>query len=113
MCVCYLPPDGSTRLNDAEHFYMSLTEQVYQYQNEGNIYICGDLNSRCGESSDYIEGVDDVISRKIIDFSSNHHGDLLLSFLIDCNLHVCMLNGRTNGKNDFTHVSHRGKSVVD
>ena len=25
----------------------------------------------------------------------------------------CMLNGRTNGKNDFTHVSHRGKSVVD
>ena len=20
VCVCYLPPDGSTRLNDAEHF---------------------------------------------------------------------------------------------
>ena len=28
VCVCYLPPDGSTRLNDAEHFYMTLTEQV-------------------------------------------------------------------------------------
>ena len=90
---------------------MTLTEQVYQYQNEGNIYVCGDFNSRCGESSDYIEGVDDVIEREIIDYSSNHYGDLLLSFLIDCNL--CMLNGRTNGKNDFTHVSHRGKSVVD
>ena len=23
-----------------------------------------------------------------------------------------MLNGRGNGKNDFTHVSHRGRSVV-
>lgn len=24
-----------------------------------------------------------------------------------------MINGRANGKNDFTHVSHRGRSVVD
>ena len=49
VCVCYLPPDGSTRTNDAEEFYRILTEQVYQYQNIGNIHICGDFNSRCGE----------------------------------------------------------------
>ena len=54
-CVCYLPPEGSTRLNDAV-----LTDQVYQYQNIGKTYICGDFNSRCGEASDYIEEVDDV-----------------------------------------------------
>ena len=29
VCVCYVPPDGSTRLNDAEEFYTRLTEQVY------------------------------------------------------------------------------------
>ena len=112
VCVCYLPPDGKTRLNDAEQFYTTLTELVYQYQNEAsNIYICGDVNSRCGETADYIEGVDDVSEREVIDFSSNHYGDLLLSFLIDCNF--CMLNSRVNGKNDFTHVSHHGRSVVD
>ena len=111
VCVCYLPPDGSTRTNDAEEFYRILTEQVYQYQNIGNIHICGDFNSRCGEGSDYIEGVDDVIERDIIDSISNHYGDLLLNFLIDCNF--CMLNGRVKGKNEFTHVSHRGRSVVD
>ena len=88
-----------------------MTEQVYQYQNIGNIHICGDFNSRCGEGSDYIEGVDDVIERDIIDSISNHYGDLLLNFLIDCNF--CMLNGRVKGKNEFTHVSHRGRSVVD
>ena len=63
------------------------------------------------KGSDYIEGVDDVIERDIIDSISNHYGDLLLNFLIDCNF--CMLNGRVKGKNEFTHVSHRGRSVVD
>lgn len=111
MYVCYLPPDGSSRSNDAEEFYTILTEQVYQYQNIGKIYICGDVNSRCGEASDYIVGVDDVIERDIIDSILNHYGDLLLNFLIDCNF--CILNGRVTGKNDFTHVSHRGRSVVD
>ena len=111
VCVCYLPPDGSTRLNDAEQFYTRLTEQVYQYQNLGNVFICGDFNSRCGEASDYVEGVDDVRERDVIDVTSNHYGDLLLNFLVDCNF--CMINGRVKGKNDFTHVSHRGRSVVD
>ena len=111
ICVCYLPPDGSTRQNDAEEFYTILTEQVYQYQHIGKTYICGDFNSRCGEASDYIEGVDDVTERNVLDNISNHYGDLLLNFLIDCNF--CMLNGRTEGSNNFTHVSHRGRSVVD
>ena len=111
VCVCYLPPDVSTRLNDAEQFYTRLTDQVYQYQNLGNVFICGDFNSRCGEASDYVEGVDDVRERDVIDVTMNHYGDLLLNFLIDCNF--CMINGRVKGKNDFTHVSHRGRSVVD
>ena len=46
----------------------------------------------------------------VIDTTTNSYCDILLEFLIDCNL--CMLNGRL-GTHDFTHISTRGKSVVD
>lgn len=110
LCIAYLPPSDSVRNNDPEAFYCSLLEQVHAYQNEGRLFICGDLNSRVGDDSDYIEGVDQVRPRDILDFTSNANGDLLIDFLVDCGL--CMINGRL-GVNDFTHVSHRGKSVVD
>ena len=110
LCVAYLPPSDSVRNNDPEAFYCSLVEQVYAYQNEGRLFICGDLNSRVGDESDYIEGVDEVRPRDILDFTCNSNGDLLINFLVDCGL--CMLNGRI-GVNEYTHVSHRGKSVVD
>ncbi len=84
--------------------------QVYQYQNEGLIYICGDFNARVADDTDYIEGVDMIPPRTVIDDGSNKYGSLLIDFLVDCNM--CMINGR-NGTNEFTHVSHRGRSVVD
>ena len=110
VCVCYLPPSESTRLNDPELFYSTLLEQVYSYQNDGRIYICGVFNSRAGDASEFIEGVDDLTPRDVIDHTSNVNGDLLVEFLEDSGL--CLVNGRV-GHSDFTHVSHRGKSVVD
>ncbi|MES9883911.1 MAG: reverse transcriptase family protein, partial [Sedimenticola sp.] len=110
MCVCYLPPDGSTRTNDPEHFFDTIMSQVYQYQSEGLIHVCGDFNARVADDIDYIEGVDMVPHREVIDEGSNKYGSLLIDFLVDCNM--CMLNGRI-GTNGFTHVSHRGRSVVD
>ena len=110
LCVAYLPPSDSVRSNDPEAFYCSLLEQVYAYQNEGRLFLCGDFNSRVGDDGDYIEGVDDIIPCDIIDYTCNANGDLLINFLVDCGL--CMINGRV-GVNNFTHVSHRGKSVVD
>lgn len=110
VCVCYLPPKGSTRPNDPEKFYSDLTRQVYLYQNIGKFYIVGDFNSRCSDTSDYIEGVDEVTNREVIDYGSNANRDLLVDFLVDCNM--CMINGR-KGKQDFTCISKRGKSVVD
>ncbi|CAC5404135.1 unnamed protein product [Mytilus coruscus] len=110
-CVCYLQPEGSSRLNDGEKFYNDLLQQVYCYQNEGFVYIGGDVNSRCGSEQDYIQGVDDINDREIIDVINNKYGDLLIDFLTSCNL--CMLNGRADGNNDFTCVSKRGRSVVD
>ena len=63
-----------------------------------------DFNSRVGDDRDYIEEVDEVRPRSILDFTSNANGDLPNDFLID--------NGGI-GMNNYTHVSHRGKSVVD
>ena len=57
-------------------FYTDLTSQVYMYQNIGKFYIMGDLNSRCSDVSDYIEGVDDVPIRQVIDYGSNSNGEL-------------------------------------
>ncbi|CAC5381001.1 unnamed protein product [Mytilus coruscus] len=110
ICVCYLPPKGSTRTNVPEQFYSDLTRQVYMYQNLGKFYIVGDFNSRCSDTSDFIEGVDELPIRESIDQGSNANGDLLIDFLVDCN--ICMINDR-KGKQDFTCISKRGKSVVD
>ena len=54
-------------------------------------YICDDFNSKCGDASNYIEVVDDVRERDVIDFTSNHYGDLFLDCLIDCNF-VCEMD---------------------
>ena len=72
--------------------------------------MVGDLNSRRGEYSDYIEGVDDMIPREVIDFQNNCNGDALIDLLIECNM--CIVNGRV-GTQDYTNISSIGKSVVD
>ena len=68
------------------------------------------LNSRCGEYSDFIEGVDDMIPREVIDFQNSRNGDALIDLLIECNM--CIVNGRV-GTQDYTNISSIGKSVVD
>ncbi len=62
---------------------------------------------------DYLEGVDPVPEREVIDFKTNSYGGLLCEFLISTN--CCILNGRNTLVNDFTSVpkSARGAAVVD
>jgi exonuclease III len=111
VCVCYLPPEGSSRKMDVCDFYDELLSHVYLYQNDGPFYICGDFNSRVGKLVDFTEGVDDISERDVIDFTVNTYGELLIDFLVNTN--CCMLNGRQNACNDFTSVSNKGKAVVD
>ena len=112
LCVCYLPPEGSSRYVNVDDFFYTLLTKIYQYQGMGQYYICGDFNSRLGDLVDYIEGVDEVRPRDILDFSKNAHGQYFCNFLIDSN--CCVLNGRVDPqKNNFTSVSAKGKAVVD
>lgn len=110
-CVCYLPPENSSRHFDVNSFYDHLLTGVYQYQNIGSLYVCGDFNSRCGELDDFIVGVDHLPERDIIDFTTNRYGELFIDFLVNTNM--CMLNGRSKEGNDFTSISTNGASVVD
>ena len=60
---------------------------------------------------DYIEGVDEIIERAIVDYKKYHYGDLLIDFLINCN--CVMVKGRCAGNNDYTSISVNGTAVVD
>ena len=96
---------------DVTSFYDKLLLDVYSYQDEGLVFICGDFNSRTGDLDDFISGIDDVPTRNVIDFSTNAYGELFIDFLLNTNM--CMLNGRNCIKNDYTSVSTKGASVVD
>ena len=112
ICVAYLPPVGSGRHHEPELFFTRLLvlEKVHTYQNIGTMLLMGDWNARCGIGTDFIENVDDMYEREVIDETLNSSGQLLIDFLIDCNL--CMINGRI-GRNNFTSVSTKGRAVVD
>ena len=84
---------------------------IFRYQNDGLVFMCGDFNSRCGSLHNYISGVDVLPERNTVDFTINSYGELVIDFLINTNL--CILNGRNSVKNDFTSISVKGCSVVD
>ena len=48
ICVCYLPPHGSSRYVNANEFYDQLLTNIYEYQHFGQfiIHVCGYFNSR-------------------------------------------------------------------
>lgn len=99
VCDCYLPPINSSRQVDGQQFFDNLLSQIYEFQNHAKIYICGDFNSRCGDLKDFIEGVDMLPCRDVLDFKVNKYGHLMIDFLLSSNM--CMLNGRNSTKNDF------------
>ena len=68
ICASYLSPEGSSRQVDPHEYFDNLLSQIYVHQADGPFMICGDFNARCGAEADYIEGVDDICERDIIDF---------------------------------------------
>ena len=108
ICVCYLPPDGTRYINPHD-FYDSLIMQLQEYQQSfDTFFICGDFNGRTGNKPDFIEGVDPVTERLVIDQHINAYGEMLCDFLLGGN--CCILNGRNCISNDFTY---KNISVID
>jgi hypothetical protein len=107
-----LPPAYSSRGGNAEEFFDTLVAGIYKFQDNGIIQICGDFNARIGDTVDFIEGVDDVKPRNVIDFCVNSQCKPFIDFCVSANM--CCLNGRNDDVTDnFTCVSTKGKSVVD
>ena len=109
-CVCYLPPENSSRTFDVNSFYEILTTDIYKFQTDGLLFVCGDFNSRCGALEDFLCGVDEILHCDVIDFKFHKYGELLIESLTSTNM--CMLNGRNYITNGFTSVSTKGLSVV-
>ena len=53
LCVCYLPPEGSSTGNNAQEFYDSLLAQLYMYSDGKPVLISGDVNARTGTKQDW------------------------------------------------------------
>jgi len=109
ICVCYLPPAGSSRGDQSQEFFDTLKALVIDNYHLGPFLLCGDLNARCGT-------LEDVPNQKIptripIDKVSNQRGKELVEILHT--LELCVLNGRFGRtKDNFTSVSTRGVAVV-
>ena len=111
VCVVYLPPENSARDINVHDFFNTIITQIYTIPGGSTLYLRGDWNSRCSDLPDYIEGVDTLQERNIVDFQLNSYGTIFCDFLIDVN--CCFLNGPNMLQNDYTFVSTRGCSVVD
>ena len=81
LCVCHLPPEGSSRGNQVQEFYETLLAQVYLHCDGSPTLTCGDFNGRIGTKQD---SSDETISPRIaIDAVHRNHGEHLLQFLSD------------------------------
>ena len=75
LIICaYLPPENSTWGNNANEFYHYLLTITYEHCECDMIVLCGDFNSRIGNTIDYIKNIDDVTDRAVLDSTMNKHG---------------------------------------
>ena len=109
---CYLPPGDSTRGRDAVDFFAYILSDLYFQSECDMVFLCGDINARVLDMCDTIPEIDNICNRKSLDTVKNSHGECFIEFLKDSKM--CILNGRVNpDSDDYTFVSHLGKSVVD
>jgi len=111
ICVCYLPPAGSSRGDQSQEFLDTIKALVIDNYHLGPFLLCGDLNARCGALED-VPDSDKISTRTPIDKVSNQRGKELVEILHTLELYI--LNGQFDQtKDNFTSVSTRGVAVVD
>ena len=110
--VCYLPPENSVWGRNSDYFFSHLVTELYQCSEYDLVFVCGDFNARIGEVADFVNEIDGLKTRNIIDTIRGGHCETFIDFVKDSRL--CIVNGRVTPQHDnFTFVSGRGKSVVD
>ncbi len=108
---CYLPPINSIYGRDSTAFFSHLLTEIYKNCDVDGLIICGDFNSRIGDLLDFVPEIDNVCERDIIDNVVNQHGKSFIEFLNEAK--CCILNGRSEKKNNNYTCIRNGASVVD
>ena len=133
LCLSYIIPSCSSREALTEISVLDrISDHIIQIANETNnnynILLCGDLNSRTGSEQDFVIFDNDVnmdllpddyeadenLQRFSQDSSININGRKLLDFCKLNGLRIC--NGRLGmdkGIGKYTYVGYSGRSVVD
>lgn len=133
LCLCYIVPSSSSREGLVEVEVLDrITNFIFKIVNDTNdnynILICGDFNSRVGNEHDYVifdndtnidilpigYEIDELCPRSSQDNTINANGRKLLDF---CKLNrLRIANGRVGadkGVGKYTYVGATGKSVID
>ena len=129
-CLTYIPPEKSKLYSDITllenfDFFDSISDDMRYYAYFGDVYLCGDMNSRTGCLSDSVEnlGLDRYVDlpetdealtsipeRRSFDLSVNAFGHKLISLCKEHDLKI--VNGRLE-PGRFTYLSSCGASLVD
>lgn len=125
LCGTYLWGEDSPAYNIIDiDLFESLENDIAYFQELGNVFVTGDLNSRVGNNSDFIvcdnynmytdsEGyiADHTPGRASDDKSLNGHGLRLLDLCKSSTIRI--VNGRVGNTGQFTFHSRNGYSVID
>ena len=134
VCLCNVIPRSSSRQDLVEtHAFDRISNDIanfhVRYGDKFSCLIVGDMNSRTGESKDYVENDntgyvpvpddytedDDVPHRTSCDKKApDEYGHKLIDLCKTCSLRI--VNGRVGsdkGVGNYTSINKRGQSVVD
>ena len=118
----YIPPEGSTNAVGDTDIFDDLSASFQIRSKQGQVVICGDLNSRTGKLLDFINETysGDIppctafttskIPRRNVDSKVNNYGKKMIDVCKCTGLQIC--NGRLS-ESIFTCYRHNGESVVD
>ena len=124
--VCYLPPERSKFGWNAQGFFDHLLKVVYEVSDCDFIILGGDLNARIGTDQDFLQDIDEISPRQLLDLVKNSHGTDFINFLLEAKM--CTINGRipakgqkqvtsnnvvSNTGDNYTSISSKGKAIVD
>ncbi|XP_060587663.1 uncharacterized protein LOC132743153 [Ruditapes philippinarum] len=128
LCGVYIWPEGSPFYNVCNvDLFDEIQNDIFEFENEGSVFLIGDWNSRVGLKADYIicdtaiksidndDYIPDISSvRASCDKTCNSNGIKLLDL---CKSTCCRIaNGRISndyGIGAFTFASRQGASLID